>query len=129
MLTEVLDILMISETKLDDSFPEAQFYIEGFRAPFRLDRNKHGGGILLYVRNNIEAILLTDHVFPNDIEAFFTEIKVNTCKWLLCCSYNPNRTNVSAQLEQIWKALDVDSKKYENFLLIGDFKFDIKKQI
>ena len=26
MLTKVLDILMISETKLDDSFPEAQFY-------------------------------------------------------------------------------------------------------
>ena len=75
MLTKVLDILMISETKLDDSFPEAQFYIEGFRAPFRLDRNKHGGGILLYVRNNIDAILLTDRVFPNDTEAFFTEIK------------------------------------------------------
>ena len=47
MLTEVLDTLMISETKLDDSFSEAQFYIEGFRAPFRLDRNKHGGRILL----------------------------------------------------------------------------------
>ena len=30
MLTEVLDTLMISEIKLDDSFPEAQFYIEGF---------------------------------------------------------------------------------------------------
>ena len=75
MLTEVLDILMISETKLDDSLPEAQFYIEGFKAPFRLDRNKHdGGGILLYVRNNINAILLTDHVFPNDIKAFFTQM-------------------------------------------------------
>ena len=57
MLREVLDILMISKTKLDDSFPETQFYIEGFRTPFRLDRNKHGGGIL-YVRNNINAILL-----------------------------------------------------------------------
>ena len=41
MLTEVLDILMTSETKLDDSFPEAQFYTS-FRAPFTLDRNKHG---------------------------------------------------------------------------------------
>ena len=41
MLTEVLDILMTSEIKLDDSFPEAQFYT-GFRAPFTLDRNKHG---------------------------------------------------------------------------------------
>ena len=45
MLTEVLDTLMISESKLDDSFPEAVFNMEGFRTPFRLDRNKHGGGI------------------------------------------------------------------------------------
>ena len=45
MLTEVLDTLMISESKLDDSFPEAVFNMEGFRTPFRLDRNKHRGGI------------------------------------------------------------------------------------
>ena len=77
MLTEVLDILMISETKFDDSFPEAQFYIR-FRTPFRLDRNKHGGGILSYVRNNNNDVLLTDHVFPDDIEVFFIEIKVNS---------------------------------------------------
>ena len=47
MLTEVLDMLMISETKLHDSFPGPQFYIEGFRTPFRLDCNKHDGSILL----------------------------------------------------------------------------------
>ena len=40
---------MISETKLDDSFPEAQFYMESFRTPFRLDRSKHGGGIHSFV--------------------------------------------------------------------------------
>ena len=79
MLAELLDILKISETKLDDSFSEAQFFTEGFRTPFRLDCTKHGGDILSYVRNNIEAVLLTDHVFPNDIKAFFLEIKVNTC--------------------------------------------------
>ena len=84
MVTEVLDILMTFETNLDNSFPEAQFYIEGFGTSFILDRNKHSGGILLYVRNSINAILLTDHVFPNDIKAFFTEVKVNTCKWLVC---------------------------------------------
>ena len=49
MLTEMLDILIIFETKLDDSFPESQSYIEGLRKPFILDRSKHGGGILLYV--------------------------------------------------------------------------------
>ena len=37
----------IPETKLDDSFPKAPVYIESFRTRFRLDHNKHGGGILL----------------------------------------------------------------------------------
>ena len=45
-----IDILMLSETKLDDSFPEAQFLIEGFHSPFRFDCNINGGGIILYVR-------------------------------------------------------------------------------
>ena len=38
---------MISETKLDNSFPDGQFWIEGYDAPFRFDRNKYGGGIIL----------------------------------------------------------------------------------
>ena len=42
-----VDIFMISETKLDDSFPEGQFFIDGYHTPFRYDRNGNGGGILL----------------------------------------------------------------------------------
>ena len=58
MLSEVLNVLMITETKLDDSFPEQQFHIEGFNIPFILDRNRYGGGLLSYVRNYINAVLL-----------------------------------------------------------------------
>ena len=42
-----VDIFMISETKLDDSFPEGQFFIDGYHTPFRYDRNGNGSGILL----------------------------------------------------------------------------------
>ena len=73
MLTEVLDILMISETKLDDSFPEAQFYIEGFRAPFRLDRNKHGG-VYYYTFE----IILT--LFYSQVMCFLTILKLPLLK-------------------------------------------------
>ena len=38
-----IDILMISETKLEESFPTNQFLISDFSAPFRLDRNDEGG--------------------------------------------------------------------------------------
>ena len=50
-----LDILTIQETKLDSSFPTQQFSLEGFSAPYRLDRNRNGGGVLIYVREDIPS--------------------------------------------------------------------------
>ena len=54
MLPEIahdkLDILLVSETKVDPSFPSSQFAMDGFSFPFRLDRNSLGGGIMLFVR-------------------------------------------------------------------------------
>ena len=34
-----IDILMVSLTKLDDTFPEGLFLIGGFHLPFRFDGN------------------------------------------------------------------------------------------
>ena len=51
--TEEIDILMITEAKLHDSFPASQFLTQGFCIPFTLDQNKSAGGILLYIRSNI----------------------------------------------------------------------------
>ena len=62
------DLLMISETKLDESFPHSQFKISGFSKPFRLDRNCNGGGIMLFIREDIPAKLIFTKVSP--IEGF-----------------------------------------------------------
>ena len=43
-----IDIMVISESKLDDSYPNSQFIIEGFSEPFRLNRNVNGGGVLIF---------------------------------------------------------------------------------
>ena len=40
-----IDILVITETKIDNSFPTKQFLMAGFSEPYRIDRNQHGGGI------------------------------------------------------------------------------------
>ena len=39
-----IDVLLVSESKIDKSFPDSQFEMAGFSAPYRLDRDKHGGG-------------------------------------------------------------------------------------
>ena len=72
MLHNNLDILLISETKIDSSFPTAQFQIEGCTT-YRLDRNANGGGILLYIRKDIPSTLLN---FDMSIESFFIEINI-----------------------------------------------------
>ena len=60
MLTEGhVDVLCISETKLDSSFPDAQFAVEHFSL-YRSDRNAHGGGILCYIKSNIPHRIRND---------------------------------------------------------------------
>ena len=58
-ITNNIDILMISEAKLDNSFPEGQFLISGYSSLYRFDRNCRGGGIMLYVREDMPSKLLS----------------------------------------------------------------------
>ena len=69
---------MISQTKIDANFLIGQFLLSGYSNLFRLDGNAHGGGILLYVRENIPSKLLL--VEKNLIEGFFVEINLRNKK-------------------------------------------------
>ena len=70
-VTQYVDILMLSETKLDSTFLSTQFLINGFSIPHRLDRNIKGGGILLYVRDKIIVLALNRYSLRPYIEILF----------------------------------------------------------
>ena len=81
MLKEVIgnkiDILLISETKLDDTFPLSQFILEGFTPPYRLNRTEHGGGLMLFIReDNIPSKLLPNVSPSGNIDNIFIEINL-----------------------------------------------------
>ena len=44
-----IDILVITETKADSAFLLNQFVTQGYAKPYRLDRNRNGGGVFVYV--------------------------------------------------------------------------------
>ena len=46
-------------------------------------------------------------------------------KWLVCCSYNPHKDNISNHLQLIRKKLDLYSSSYERIILVGDFSSEI----
>ena len=88
-----IDVLMTSELKIDDSFHDSQFFIEGYSAPYRLHRNRNGGGIMLFVRNDIPSKTISIEKVP--IESFLIELHLRKKKWLtINCSYNRNNGNI-----------------------------------
>ena len=66
---------MNSETKTDDSFSLWNFLISGFSQPYRLDCDLLGGGVLLYVGDDIPSKLLRVETKP--IEGFYVEINLH----------------------------------------------------
>ena len=69
VISSNLDVLSIAETKLDSSFPNAQFLVDEYKEPYREDRNVHGGGLLVYVKHDIPSRELKDHpLLPNSFD-------------------------------------------------------------
>ena len=127
-----LDILTIQETKLDSSFPAQQFVLDGYTKPYRLDRNRLGGGVLIYVREDIPSKELTKHTFTKNVEGMFIEINLRKTKLLFFGGYRSDHKDFGLSkedfLEQLTFALDKYST-YERILLAGDFNIDKEEEI
>ena len=63
---------MVSETKLDNSFPVSQFLIDGYTPPFRLDLDNNARGIMVFVK------LLSVENHP--MKGFYVEINLPKTK-------------------------------------------------
>ena len=62
---------------------------------------------------------------PSDIEAIFNEMNIKSTKWLLCCTYNRNKSLIENHLRQLQKQLQAPCERYECFLITGDFIADV----
>ena len=92
LVQDKIDILVVTKSKLDDTFPDSQFHIPGYKAPLRKDRNELGGGIIIFVRDDILCKKLQVKI-PEDNEPLFLEINLRHIKWLFCGCYNPPSQN------------------------------------
>ena len=107
--------MLISETKIDESFPDSQFKINGFSNPHRVDRNEKGGRIMLLFREDLPVkVLLVDKGNES-----YVEVTLKETKWLIKYSYNPSKNNIPAHLESLSRDLDLYTSKFENILVIG----------
>ena len=113
--------LSIWKTKTDSSSPTARFHIEGYATPSRLDKVINGAGLLFYVTEDIPYSLLNSDVSTG---SFFVELNLRKKKWLLRCSYNSHKNQVSNHLTKIGRNIDAFSSNYDNLLFLVDFSIE-----
>ena len=82
-----VDNFAISESKIDDSFPDAQFAVQGYSI-FRQYNTSSSGGIIIYVRSDIPHRRLVNAECYNDgIESVCIELTIGKTKTVFSCVY------------------------------------------
>ena len=76
LISSHVDVLSITETKLDNSFPNTQFLILNFHQPLRLDISRNSGVLLDFVRSSILARMLLNYRLPPDTQSIPSEINL-----------------------------------------------------
>ena len=123
------DIFTLSETKLDGSFPTAQFHITNF-VLHRKDRNAHGGGIITYIRSDLPHRRRFDlELNASTFEFIILEVQLyKKEKWFICSCYKPPSIKDSVferSFSELLNSLQIESP---HIFIIGDINFDMSKE-
>ena len=88
LLTQnIVDLLFIAETKLDDSFVDAQFSVDNYHL-WRADRTQNRGGVAALLRSDIPRELKCNLEFEH-IEGINIGVNLNGEKWPFLSAYKP----------------------------------------
>ena len=88
---------------------------------YRKDRTKTGGGLLLYVNENLPGKTINSYKFKENSEVILFEFSVSNKEWLLLGNYKPHSENDLSFINKLNLALNFFSPICENFVLFGDF--------
>ena len=125
MIKGKIDIGLISETKIDESFPKQQFKINGYKT-IRRDGDSFGVGLIFYINEQIPSKVLTLESIPRDIEIILLDLRVKNRKWLRIGLYKPPFQNEKYFLDHLSKTLGQLTCQYDKTILIGDFNLTVE---
>ena len=96
IINENVDILYIAKTKIDHSFPNAQFLLPGYHKLYRLDISDKQRGLLIHIKTHLPSRLLSNHISPKNIQAIPFELNLRKGNWMFVCIDLQNKTvNIS----------------------------------
>ena len=83
---------------------------------------------LFMLERTIPSKPLKDLKIPHDIEGIFVQLNLRKNKWLLFGSYHPPSQSDEYFFNHVQNGLDIYSKFYDKYMLVGDFNADEPEQ-
>ena len=114
--------MSINETHLDETVNDFELEIPGF-VIYRNDRNRHGGGVALYVRDDVKHKPRKDLTIPG-LESVWIEMSTPDNKdYLICSMYRPPSAS-AAYYDKIIDNLELASSKNMEIIVMADLNFN-----
>ena len=85
---------------------------EGYRM-FRTDRNKIGGGLILYINEDIPGKVIKSYDFKEGSEITVFEFSISNKKWLLLGNFKPPSQNELSFINETKLSLNFFSSSYD----------------
>ena len=126
-LNRSFSVLGVSETWLTDSTSEL-VNITGYNFVSNHRKSKIGGGVGIYLQNDIEYKILNECKFtdPEVIESIFVEIIAPQGKNIIVgCVYRPPNQNTALFLDKFNDILTTITKDNKHCYVMGDFNLDL----
>ena len=116
-------ILAINETKLDETIADSLLGVEGY-ALHREDRNRHGGGVAVYVRNSIKHHRRTD-IPEGTLEFVGIEVELIKARpFLVAAWYRPPSDSVDS-FTKLERNLEFFDRENKEIIFLGDTNCDM----
>ena len=118
------DLICIVESWLNKDIADSEIALPGY-VSLRYDRDRHGGGVLIYVKNVLCFSILPSP--PSSIELLSIVIQHNSMPARVCLSvFYRSPSSVPETLDAVCDYFNsIDSAQYTNFVFIGDFNIDM----
>jgi hypothetical protein len=113
----------LCETFLDDSVYDYMYKIDGYNA-FGKNRNRHGGGVLLYIKDNIKCEVINIDM-SQIIESIWVKVTLNSENYAIGVMYRPPSADANYYIEML-NQLDYIHANFEKVILMGDLNFNYK---
>ena len=100
-----LDYFVLSEIKLDESFPTAQFILERYEIRSRKDRDKYGRDLIEFVKTGFICKTILEYI-SDKAECICSEFTISKSKWIC---FSICRPPVSNNLTTFFRRTDKSS--------------------